>query len=257
MRKAVLLTLAVFLWPAVLLFAQTPDPRDSIILESKTVYPGAHPGSGTDTAAFVYIRAWITNKDSLTFAGLALIEQSTSGGGYMTLARPRTFDGVINRLTNTLGATKAISLTRYNSSSPDSFRFSSGFDPLNPSTIEPPNPVRKPFWEIKFDTVFSNLGVIELDSGRVVGSSFFTNTVPVDLPVNFLKSTITVASKGDLNLDGEVRPSDVVLELQCVFLGDIPPAGFSACDLNCDGQVTAADVAVFLTYKFLTLVWPC
>jgi hypothetical protein len=253
-RWAALLVLLLLAASAV---AQMPDPRDSIILESKTVYPGAHPGSSSDTAAYVYVRMWITNKDSLTFVNVALIERSTSGGAYMTLAHPRNFNGVINRLTNTLGAWGLFGFSRYNSISPDSFKFAGGFSPLDDATKEPPNAVRKALYEIKFDTVFNTEGTIEIDTGRVVQSTAFTNTVPHDLKVNFVKAVITVERKGDLNLDGVVSPADVVLELNCVYLGTVPPAGFSKCDVNCDGEITPADVAVFLNYKFVTLVWPC
>jgi hypothetical protein len=240
-------------------FAQ-PDPRDSIILESKTVYPGFHPGSGTDTAAFVYLKVYITNKDTLTALTLALQKASTSGGAYMILARPRNFNGVISRLTNTLnGSLVLYGLSRYHSNSPDSFAVAGVFDPLVPSTHEPPNLVRKPFWEIKFDTVFNNLGTVELDTANVLSNSGFTNAVPVDVRVNFVKSIVTVIipQKGDLNLDVVVSPADVVLELQAVYLGEVPPAGLLACDLNCDGQVTSADVAVMLNFKYLGSAWPC
>ncbi|MGH8003655.1 MAG: carboxypeptidase regulatory-like domain-containing protein, partial [Limisphaerales bacterium] len=49
--------------------------------------------------------------------------------------------------------------------------------------------------------------------------------------------TITVVDpstvrKGDLNLDGSLSPADVVLILNCIFLGTSPPAGASTCDLN-------------------------
>ena len=200
-----------------------PDPRDSIILESKTVYPGAHPGSASDTAAFVYFKIYITNKDSLTAIDLPLEEVSTSGGAYMTLGWPRNFNGCVNRLTNTLNGTTAIFLYRYHSNSPDTLYPIGVFDPLNPSSIEPPNPVRKAFWELKFDTVFSNPGTIEVDSVKYNGNEVptFTNTVPRSLMVNFLKSTVTVVipQKGDLNLDGVVSPADVAVMLNYKYLG--------------------------------------
>ncbi|MGE5692510.1 MAG: dockerin type I repeat-containing protein [Candidatus Zixiibacteriota bacterium] len=238
-------------------FAQVPDPRDSIILESKTVYPGAHPGSGTDTAAYVYMKVYITNKDTLTFVSMGVREQSISGGAYMTLAHPRTFSGAVNRLTSTVGVQRVIEFHRYHSNSPDSLYIATGFDPLDDATKEPPNSVRKALWEIKFDSVFNNIGTIEIDSNFPGHRSGFTNTVPADIPINFVKAVITVERKGDLNLDGIVSPADVVLELYCVFLNQAPAAGRSACDVNCDGEVTPADVAVFLNYKFITLVWPC
>ena len=233
------------------------DPRDSIILESKTVNPGARSGATADTAAYVYLKVYITNRDTLTAISLSLWETSTSGGAYMTLGWPRNFNGTVSRLTNTLAGSLVFFGARYHSNSPDSFYIAGVFDPLDPGTHEPPNAVRKPFWEIKFDTVKANLGTIEFDSGRTTSSTGFTNTIPRDIAVNFVKSIVTVGLKGDLNFDGAVSPADVVLELQCVYLGDIPPAGQSACDLNCDGQVTAADFTAMLNYKYLTGVWPC
>ena len=252
-----------FVFTAALAFAQ-PDPRDSIIFESKTVYPGFHPGSGADTAAYVYLKVWITNKDTLLAVESSLEERSMSGGAYMTLARPRTGNGCMSRLTTTLGGSYGIIGGRYHSNSPDSFYIEGVFDPLNYYTsVEPPNPVRKALWEIKFDTVRANLGTIEFDSvfyywpGGVSFTAYDDQGQPYSFPANFVKSVITVGLKGDLNLDGGVSPADVVLELQAVYLGEIPAAGLSACDLNCDGQVTAADITVMLNFKYLTGVWPC
>ena len=193
---------------------------------------------------------------------MGLITESTSGGAYAILARPRNFNGGVNRLTNTLNGSFEFSAGpgtggKYNSVSPDSFLVAALFDPLNGADIEPPNALRKAMWELKFDTVLNWLGTFEIYTGIVYASTLFTTTYPRDLPVNVAKSVVTVVPKGDLNLDGSVSPADVVLELMCVYLGDIPPAGQSACDLNCDGQVTAADVAVMLNFKYLTGVWPC
>jgi len=251
----------IFVFWAAHAFAQ-PDPQDSIILESKTVAPGAHPGTGSDTAAYVYLRVWITNKDSLTFLTLALIERSTSGGAYMTLARPRTLRYIVSRLTTTLNMTLVtepppIPGRVYNSVSPDSFLLAGGFDPLQPGTIEPPNSVRKALWDIKFDSVFSNAGTVEFDSGRVVQSTSFTNTVPVDMPVNFVKSVVTVMPKGDLDLDGQLGAADVMLMLNCIFQTDPSSAAASPCDLNCDRQRSPADVVLELYAVFLGRPFPC
>ncbi|MGH8003191.1 MAG: hypothetical protein ACRECJ_00490, partial [Limisphaerales bacterium] len=183
----------IFLLGASLSFSQPPDPRDSIILESKTVVPGAHPGLSTDTAAYLYVRVFITNKDSLTYMTLSLATTSTSGGAYATVGRPRNFSGVVNPLTNTLRYFAAASFASYNSSSPDPFVVAAGFDAANPATIEPPNAVRKAVWELKFDTVWSTPGTFELDSVIYAGiHTVFTNTVPQDVNVNFVKSVITV-----------------------------------------------------------------
>jgi len=58
-------------------------------------------------------------------------------------------------------------------------------------------------------------------------------------------------TRGDLNNDGFLTPADVVLELNLVFLGEIPPAGAAEGDVNCDGLYTPADVVLLLNKVFL------
>ncbi|MGE5693446.1 MAG: putative Ig domain-containing protein, partial [Candidatus Zixiibacteriota bacterium] len=170
------------------------NPLDSAILESKTVAPGVYPGAATDTAAYLYVRLSITNADSLTFITIPLIETSLSNGAYGILARPRNFYGLLSPLTTSLQAQKVFSVSKYNSSSPDSFLLAGGFDPLDDATKEPPNLVRKPFWDIKFDSVVATSlpGQFQLDTGQVVQRIAFTNTVPQDKKPNFVKALITV-----------------------------------------------------------------
>ena len=249
---------ALFVCAITTLVQAQPDPRDSIILESKTVAPGAHPGGSTDTAAYLYVKVYITNVDTLYALTLALQESSVSGGAYATLGWPRNFNGLVNRLTNTLRGSRVHQVSGYNSSSPDSFLLAGVFDPIL-EDFEPPNPVRKAFWELKFDSVWGNLGTFELDSTRILGNhTGFTDTVPLDLPVNFVKSVITVAyPKGDLNQDISLSPADVVWVLNCVMQGTPPPAGMSACDLNCDGQASPADVVLELNAVYLGEAFPC
>ncbi|MGH8003665.1 MAG: hypothetical protein ACRECJ_02940, partial [Limisphaerales bacterium] len=43
---------------------------------------------------------------------------------------------------------------------------------------------------------------------------------------------VQVFQKGDLNQDGALAPADVVLLLNCIFLGLVPPAGANACDMD-------------------------
>jgi hypothetical protein len=72
--------------------------------------------------------------------------------------------------------------------------------------------------------------------------------------------TVTVSLlKGDLNDDGSLTSSDVVNELNCVFLGLQPPApvGSCACDLNCDSFATSADVVLELNAVFLGTSLAC
>ncbi|MCI0406745.1 MAG: hypothetical protein L0Z48_01425 [candidate division Zixibacteria bacterium] len=257
----ILTALALLLFSSVA-FSQPPDPRDSIILESKTVTPGAHPGPSTDTAAYLYIRVLITNKDSLTYLTLPILKTSTSGGAYATVAHPRNFLGVVSPLTNTLRYYDDVSFVAYNSSSPDKFGVAAGFDPADPATIEPPNAARKAIWELKFDSVWAAAGTFELDSTTIGSLSvLFANAVPQDVKVNFVKDIITVppVPKGDLNWDLALTAADVVLALNCIFCSDCPPpaAGVSACDLNCDGMRTPADVVLELYAVFLSRPFPC
>ncbi len=58
-------------------------------------------------------------------------------------------------------------------------------------------------------------------------------------------------TRGDLNNDGFLTPADIVLELNLVFLGQIPPAGAAEGDVNCDSQLTPADVVLLLNKVFL------
>lgn len=232
-----------------------PDPRDSVIIESKVVYPGTgHP--------YTTVKVFITNKDTLAAMALVLKTTSTSGGAYAIVARPRGFSGVINPL-GYLRYGAATGFGSYHSDSPDTFLVYGQFDPADPSTLEPPNSIRKAMWEIKFDTVLNNLGTIELDSGTYSSFGYTTEFVPanpiIDMPVNFLKGVLTVPSyrKGDLNQDVALTPSDVVWILNCVMLGMPPPAGEGACDLNCDGQNSPADVVLELNAVFLQEPFPC
>ncbi len=97
MRKVTAISavsLGTFLLSFSMLLA-APDPRDSVIIESKTISNGTgHP--------WVTVRVFITNKDSLAGYVFPLIEKSQTGGAYMTLGWPREFDSVVTPLTNTL-----------------------------------------------------------------------------------------------------------------------------------------------------------
>ncbi len=62
--------------------------------------------------------------------------------------------------------------------------------------------------------------------------------------------TLCVTSKADLNLDGSVTSSDVVLMLNCAFLGT-GSCGLCFADLDCDGALTSSDVVQELNYAFL------
>ncbi|MCI0330790.1 MAG: dockerin type I domain-containing protein [candidate division Zixibacteria bacterium] len=238
-----------------------PDVRDSIILESKSVEPG-HRGE-TDTSAYLYVKVYITNKDSLAYMVLSLKEVSTYNGVYGILGYPRTFTGVITPLTPSFRYGVATIFSKYDGISPDSFVIGAGADGTDPNTFEPPNGVRKAVWEIKFDSAitYNYPGTFELDSAVVSGQPgcYFTKISPVaDLPVNFVKSVITVAyDKGDMNEDGRITAVDIIWTILCVFNEMTPPAGVGACDLNCDGRLSAADVVFEIEFAINERPFPC
>lgn len=194
MRRTVFLIFAAVVMTTAHLFAE-PDARDSIIIESKTVSPGAHPGDAKDTAAYLYLKIFITNKDSLTALSLAMEERSTSGGAYAVLGRPRTSRGVLNLLTGTLHGSVVANCPNYDSKSPDSMIFAGIYDPLDPVTIEPPNKTRKAIWEIKFDSVLANPGTIEFRGVNYIQPPGFVDRGPRDIRVNFLPGVVTVKGK--------------------------------------------------------------
>lgn len=70
-------------------------------------------------------------------------------------------------------------------------------------------------------------------------------------------SIVRVYGCADLNSDGQLTATDVVLELNAVFLGNDPPAPFNASDLNGDGVRTASDVVMELNAVFLGIGAHC
>jgi hypothetical protein len=63
--------------------------------------------------------------------------------------------------------------------------------------------------------------------------------------------------KGDLDLDGLLGPTDVVLELNAVFLGEPFPAPFEAGDVNCDSVISPSDIVLLLRATFNGDPFPC
>lgn len=177
----------------ILLFSATidaaPDPRDSVILESKCVLPNL-----TGSPAFV-LKIFITNKDSLHALVVALRESTIAGTAYVLLSTPRNFSGVVNRLTSTLRFFNVINLMEYNDNSPDRFSAVGVYDPFDPANIEPPNAVRKAFWELKFGHSSDSTGLVEFDSTRVANQpTGFINTESRDIQVNFVKSVVAIST---------------------------------------------------------------
>jgi hypothetical protein len=261
MRKfAFILVIGCFF--AICLFSSVfaiPDPRDSVIIESKTIAPGV----GSPAAV---VGVFITNKDTLACITLALVERSITGGAYMTLAWPRTFKGVTGALNTPLqnGHNRGLNGFHYNSVTPDTFILWMIYEPTDiPGSSEPPNLMRRRILEIKFDSVKSNLGALELDSafvkhpsGPVLSTSFVGPLLdPLDIEVNFVKGIITVAepARGDMDGNGAFTLLDVTLLTNCVFVeGGYQPRA----DATCDGVASPADVVAILRKVFLEYALP-
>ena len=62
---------------------------------------------------------------------------------------------------------------------------------------------------------------------------------------------------GDLNLDKQLTPTDLVLEINKVFLDEPYPALERIGDLNCDTIFSPTDVVLLLSGVFLGKPFPC
>jgi len=62
---------------------------------------------------------------------------------------------------------------------------------------------------------------------------------------------------GDLNWDKQITATDVVLELNKVFLGEAFSSPEEAGDVNCDSSFSPADVVLLLLKVFLNQPFPC
>jgi len=110
---------------------------------------------------------------------------------------------------------------------------------LASSLVSPPGKIPTgsgPLLSIPFN---GNLRRVELQASDVEGQEInAAGSFPID-------------QRGDLNTDGLLTPSDVVLELYCLFQAPSPNCPLSLADLNCDGAVTAADAVSIINATFL------
>ncbi|MCI0405038.1 MAG: hypothetical protein L0209_03015, partial [candidate division Zixibacteria bacterium] len=95
---------------------------------------------------------------------------------------------------------------------------------------------------------------------RDLEDQFGIHVVQVDsselllVPTN--KLFVARKMKGDLNGTLDLSPADVVLMLQCVFLGT-GDCDLSFSDVNCSGNLSPADVVLELNAVFLDEDFPC
>ncbi|HEU4437208.1 MAG TPA: hypothetical protein VFR89_07055, partial [candidate division Zixibacteria bacterium] len=194
-KRILTLLVGLLLVMASLAWAQ-PRPGDQLVIESKTVLPGLNAPNA------VLLKLSITNVDSLTFLTWASTEYNLSGDplAYILFnngpgATGRTFTNLVNPLTGTLRYFAATAFANYNDASPDRFLIAAGFDPADPTTIEPPNVALKDIWELRFKSTTVNEGQVIFDTGTVSGlRNTFTNTGPTDFPVNYTPGIVTIQS---------------------------------------------------------------
>jgi hypothetical protein len=74
----------------------------------------------------------------------------------------------------------------------------------------------------------------------------------VVIPMN----DIYVPTLGDLDGDGTFSLADIVLELNCVFLGT-GYCPFNLADMNCDSALSPTVVVLILNFVFLGTAFPC
>jgi len=107
------------------------------------------------------------------------------------------------------------------------------------------------------------LGISVADAGDVDGdgkAEFIVGAFAADPGGLFAAGSAFVyslpcAAKGDMTADGSLTAADVVLMLNCAFLGT-GTCALCFADVNCDGILTAADVVGELNRVFLGLIEP-
>lgn len=242
--------------------AKTPDPRDSIILESKTVAPGL-----SGSPAFT-MKVYITNKDTVAILTLALRESTTTGGAYAPLDSTGSGDDTdgwtradcLTFLKKTLANNPAEDFSGYNGSSPDRFLIAATFSPTGANPVrnsEPPNATRTAIWELQFMGTSKAVGKVRLDTTRLAQSTGMTvirnnGQMVQDVPVNFVPGVITVEApkKGELNPGFERLSTFGLLQRNCWPPLTESPAGPGFCGPFRGGRTGAADGAFELNAVF-------
>ncbi len=186
--------------------AQAPDPRDSVILESKPVKPQSGPTAGDTT---IKVRMYITNKDSLNGFVISFETKTLTNGAYATLGRSAGGTGARNNASiytliphpvkgaTTLNVLAPPNVQRYHSDSPDSFSGGGFFTAGDDESKEPPNATRRAFLELKFDSVVVTPltdGQFQIDTVQILANRTGFTRVPTGarVNINYVIGLITV-----------------------------------------------------------------
>ena len=66
------------------------------------------------------------------------------------------------------------------------------------------------------------------------------------------------ATTGDLNVSGQITSADIILMINYIFKGGLPPQPCVAvADVDCNGSVTAADAIDLVNFVFKSGDPPC
>jgi len=163
--------------------------------------------------------------------------------------------------------TSRLELTAYDFSAPSVyiFGFPSGVNTVRLNTVDT---------SVNRGYLINSTGLVRMTISTELENTLFPQPTPVrsrsSIEGSFDRNTglLTVHSqsynvlppvpqRGDLNRDGTLTASDVVLMLNAVFLGNPMPDPFELADLNCDGSLTASDVVLELNSVFLGSPLPC
>lgn len=107
----------------------------------------------------------------------------------------------------------------------------------------------------------TSIAAISINS-TVLAPGIYTDTIIISSPGAFnnpqkVAVTLTLnAARGDMDQDGVLELADVVLLMDCTFLG-VGNCPLSIADINCDGILTSADVVLLLIELYYSIPPPC
>ncbi len=128
----------------------------------------------------------------------------------------------------------------------------------SPDILEPVDTLAKPIYTYYRSSDIAGVHVA-VDDYRVVFFGFGSEAIANDLGYTTREQVFERVfnwllgyTPGDLNLDREVNPLDVVLLVNYVYFSLNPPPIINTADVNTDCEVNPVDVTVFVNYVYLS-----